>query len=126
MCIPFSVDLFINLEHITMLILLYVLQPSQCLNCNEFWCAMIFNFAFIAARVSNWADVVLAYEPVWAIGTGKVATPAQAQEVSANLVFLMQIMLIICTKLSTKYKNQGIEHLLIISCTAIIQIALLN
>jgi triosephosphate isomerase len=29
--------------------------------------------------------VVLAYEPVWAIGTGKVATPAQAQEVHAHL-----------------------------------------
>jgi triosephosphate isomerase len=28
-------------------------------------------------------DVVIAYEPVWAIGTGKVATPAQAQEVHA-------------------------------------------
>ena len=28
-------------------------------------------------------NVVLAYEPVWAIGTGKVATPAQAQEVHA-------------------------------------------
>jgi triosephosphate isomerase (TIM) len=27
------------------------------------------------------AKVVVAYEPVWAIGTGKVATPAQAQEV---------------------------------------------
>jgi triosephosphate isomerase len=26
-------------------------------------------------------DVVIAYEPVWAIGTGKVATEAQAQEV---------------------------------------------
>ncbi len=26
------------------------------------------------------ADVVIAYEPVWAIGTGKTATPAQAQE----------------------------------------------
>lgn len=27
------------------------------------------------------ADIVLAYEPVWAIGTGKTASPAQAQEV---------------------------------------------
>jgi triosephosphate isomerase len=26
---------------------------------------------------------VVAYEPVWAIGTGKTATPAQAQEVHA-------------------------------------------
>jgi triosephosphate isomerase len=29
------------------------------------------------------ANIVLAYEPVWAIGTGKTATPAQAQEVHA-------------------------------------------
>jgi len=29
------------------------------------------------------ATLVVAYEPVWAIGTGKVATPAQAQEVHA-------------------------------------------
>ena len=29
------------------------------------------------------ANVVIAYEPVWAIGTGKTATPAQAQEVHA-------------------------------------------
>jgi triosephosphate isomerase len=27
-----------------------------------------------------WEKVVIAYEPVWAIGTGKVATPQQAQE----------------------------------------------
>jgi triosephosphate isomerase len=30
-------------------------------------------------------QLVLAYEPVWAIGTGKNATPAQAQEVHADL-----------------------------------------
>lgn len=29
--------------------------------------------------------LVLAYEPVWAIGTGKVATPEQAQEVHASI-----------------------------------------
>ena len=30
-------------------------------------------------------QVVIAYEPVWAIGTGKVATPEQAEEVHADL-----------------------------------------
>ena len=31
------------------------------------------------------AELVVAYEPVWAIGTGKTATPAMAQEVHAQL-----------------------------------------
>ncbi|CAI0411979.1 unnamed protein product, partial [Linum tenue] len=39
----------------------------------------------IAERVTDWTNVVLAYEPVWAIGTGKVASPAQAQEVHSEL-----------------------------------------
>ena len=29
------------------------------------------------------ANIVIAYEPIWAIGTGKTATPTQAQEVHA-------------------------------------------
>ncbi|AQK99487.1 triose phosphate isomerase5 [Zea mays] len=39
----------------------------------------------IAEKISDWTNIVLAYEPVWAIGTGKVATPAQAQEVHDGL-----------------------------------------
>ncbi len=35
--------------------------------------------------VENMADVVIAYEPVWAIGTGKTATPETAQEVHAAI-----------------------------------------
>ncbi|OJI95918.1 hypothetical protein ASPVEDRAFT_209141 [Aspergillus versicolor CBS 583.65] len=33
----------------------------------------------------QWKKVVIAYEPVWAIGTGKVATTQQAQEVHAAI-----------------------------------------
>ncbi len=48
--------------------------------------------AIIAAQldaVSNvigaagWSNAIIAYEPVWAIGTGKTATPEQAQEIHA-------------------------------------------
>jgi triosephosphate isomerase len=35
--------------------------------------------------VEEMTHVVLAYEPVWAIGTGRNATPAQAQEVHATI-----------------------------------------
>ncbi len=37
------------------------------------------------AGVSAFGQAVVAYEPVWAIGTGKTATPAQAQEVHAAI-----------------------------------------
>ena len=32
-----------------------------------------------------WGNIVVAYEPVWAIGTGETATPEQAEDVHANL-----------------------------------------
>ena len=35
--------------------------------------------------IKDWSKIVIAYEPVWAIGTGKVATPAQAQEVHNHI-----------------------------------------
>ena len=42
--------------------------------------------AIIAAHgVSNLSKAILAYEPVWAIGTGKTASPEQAEEVHAFL-----------------------------------------
>lgn len=34
-------------------------------------------------------EVVIAYEPVWAIGTGKTATPDQAQEIHAHIRSLL-------------------------------------
>jgi triosephosphate isomerase len=34
---------------------------------------------------SDWSKVVIAYEPVWAIGTGKTATPELAQETHADI-----------------------------------------
>lgn len=38
-----------------------------------------------ARSISHWEKVVIAYEPVWAIGTGKVATSAQAQAVHSGI-----------------------------------------
>lgn len=45
------------------------------------------QMAAIAAKIGEdqWARVVIAYEPVWAIGTGKTASPKQAQEVHKSL-----------------------------------------
>jgi triosephosphate isomerase len=34
---------------------------------------------------SSWKSVILAYEPVWAIGTGLTASPEQAQEMHAYI-----------------------------------------
>lgn len=41
--------------------------------------------AIVRALGPRMTDVVLAYEPIWAIGTGRTAEPAQAQHVHATL-----------------------------------------
>lgn len=37
--------------------------------------------AMFTIKNMDWSKIVIAYEPVWAIGTGKTATPEQAEEV---------------------------------------------
>ncbi|KAJ2903670.1 hypothetical protein MKZ38_009509 [Zalerion maritima] len=39
----------------------------------------------LKAEISDWSKIVIAYEPIWAIGTGKVATTQQAQDVHAAI-----------------------------------------
>ncbi|KAH7957181.1 hypothetical protein HPB52_015897 [Rhipicephalus sanguineus] len=40
---------------------------------------------YVASNVKDWTKVIIAYEPVWAIGTGKTATPDQAEEVHSKV-----------------------------------------
>lgn len=48
-----------------------------------------FGSAVAGLSVDDISRLVLAYEPVWAIGTGRTATPEQAQEVHAHLRSLL-------------------------------------
>jgi triosephosphate isomerase len=43
----------------------------------------------LAFAAGDYEHLVIAYEPVWAIGTGKTATPDQAQEAHAFIKTLL-------------------------------------
>lgn len=49
-----------------------------------------FDGSLAGVSTEQMMKVVIAYEPVWAIGTGKVATPEQAEEVHADLRSLLE------------------------------------
>ena len=49
------------------------------------WIRQQIKIAFLNVSAKNAAKAVIAYEPIWAIGTGKVATTEQAQEVCAAI-----------------------------------------
>jgi triosephosphate isomerase len=52
---------------------------------TEAVCARQLDAVIATAGIEALNDAVIAYEPVWAIGTGKTATPEQAQEVHAAI-----------------------------------------
>ncbi len=49
------------------------------------WIAMQVKIALGGVSKEQLGRVILAYEPVWAIGTGKTASPEQANDVCANI-----------------------------------------
>lgn len=54
------------------------------------------NETLFSLSEKDFAKIIIAYEPVWAIGTGKTATPEQAQQIHS----------FIRKKISGKYNNQ--------------------
>jgi triosephosphate isomerase len=49
------------------------------------WIRQQIKIAFLNVTAEQAAKAVIAYEPIWAIGTGKVATTEQAQEVCGHI-----------------------------------------
>ena len=67
--------------------------------------------ALFHLSASDWANIVLAYEPLWSIGTGETASPEQAQEIHA----------FIRKTINEKYGNEVADNVTILyggSCNA--------
>ncbi len=55
------------------------------------WPVIAEQLSAVAKRVEDWSSLIIAYEPVWAIGTGRTATPEQAGDVHAQLRVWLQV-----------------------------------
>ena len=52
---------------------------------TEEWITMQIKLGLAGVSEEKIRKVIIAYEPIWAIGTGRTATPEQAQEVCENI-----------------------------------------
>ena len=75
-----------------------VLEEREANKQNEVVAAQMESVFSLSAE--DFGKIVLAYEPVWAIGTGKTATPEQAQEIHAFIRSLV----------ANKYGNEVAEN----------------
>jgi len=60
------------------------LEAREAGTTNEFVFPQIKAYADVFTK-EDWEKVVIAYEPIWAIGTGLTATPEQAQDTHADI-----------------------------------------
>ena len=60
------------------------LEAREAGTTNDFVFPQIKAYADVFSK-EDWDNVVIAYEPIWAIGTGLTATPEQAQDTHADL-----------------------------------------
>jgi len=60
------------------------LEAREAGTTNDFVFPQIKAYADIFTK-EDWANVVVAYEPIWAIGTGLTATPEQAQDTHSDI-----------------------------------------
>ena len=72
-------------EHIDYALLLDGLKAEREQGITIDWIRQQIKIAFLNVTADQAKTAVIAYEPIWAIGTGKVATTEQAQEVCAAI-----------------------------------------